>query len=361
VRRPIILILALVFALALLARAVTYTVRFTEAGVLTTFGKAVETDPQKMREPGLKLKWPDPIQSVTKYDTRTRFLQTKAEQQQTADSRQVTVEAFCTWRVSNPLQFFKSFSNAGDRAQDHYEKARANLSANLRSALGEISRYSMADLFTSDPKASRLDELEKRILQSLRAGSQDGSMTDYGVEVTTVGINRILLPEETTKQVFESMKADRKKIIDAIESKGDSELQSITTAATSNARRIEEFAKAYAAEIREAGNREAEQYVKQMNESPDLAVFLKKIEFLREVVARRITLVLNPSVPGMDMSTPTTSRHADGAVEISGLGNLKKADPDDAAAALKKGSTETIGKGSTDAAGTKPTLLGGRP
>src|SRR6185295_11334456 len=115
-----------------------------------------------------------PIQSVTKYDTRTRFLQTKAEQQQTADSRQVTVEAFCTWRVSDPLQFFKSFSNAGDRAQDHYDKARSTLSANLRSALGEISRYSMGDLFTPDTKASKLAELEQRILATLRAGPQDG-------------------------------------------------------------------------------------------------------------------------------------------------------------------------------------------
>jgi len=107
VRRPIILILAFIFAVALLARAVTYTVRFTEAGVLTTFGKAAEQDLTKVREPGLKFKWPDPIQSVTKYDTRSRFLQTKAEQQQTADSRQITVEAFCTWKVKDPLKFFQ--------------------------------------------------------------------------------------------------------------------------------------------------------------------------------------------------------------------------------------------------------------
>src|SRR5690242_2525942 len=98
-----------------------YTVRFTETAVLTTFGKA--DDQAIKKNPGLYFKWPDPIQSVTKYDTRARFLQTQSETQQTADSRQLVVEAFCTWKVDNPLQFFKKFSNKGARPEDHYDGA----------------------------------------------------------------------------------------------------------------------------------------------------------------------------------------------------------------------------------------------
>src|SRR5262245_35688907 len=99
----------------------TYTVRFTETAVLTTFGKASEAD--VIKEPGLGLKATDPIQSVTKYDKRVRLLTVKLETQQTADSKQVIVEGFCTWRVDDPLKFFQSFSNAGDRADEHYRKA----------------------------------------------------------------------------------------------------------------------------------------------------------------------------------------------------------------------------------------------
>ena len=313
-RRPIILVIALVFALALLARAVTYTVRFSEAGVLTTFGKAAHQDTASAAEPGLKFKWPDPIQSVTKYDTRTRFLQTKAEQQQTLDNKQITVEAFCTWRVADPLVFFQKFSNAGDRAEEHYAKAETSLRNNLRSAMGEVSRYGMADLFTTTPGASKLSELEGRVLRSLKGLSQDqaisaaapgsGSMSQYGIEITSVGINRIELPEGNTQSVFETMKRDRANLVDALESRGDSEAEQIKSKATSNARRIEAFANAYAAEIRKQGDLEAQQYVSQMQENPELAVFLKSIEFLRDLAGSRITLVLTPQTPGMGVMAP---------------------------------------------------------
>jgi modulator of FtsH protease HflC len=305
VRRPFILLLALVFAVALLARAVTYTVRFTEAGVLTTFGKASEQDVAKMSEAGLKFKWPDPIQSVTKYDRRSRFLQTRAEQQQTADSSQITVEAFCTWRVADPLRFFQRFSNAGDRAEDHYRRAETVISANLRSALGEVSKYRMGELFTTDPRTSKLMQLEGNVLKALAGGEPNAStLADYGVEVTSVGVNRIQLPEENTKQVFESMKQERKRLIDALDSRGASEAQSITSAAENNATKILKFAEAYAAEIRQAGDREAQQYVAQMNENPELAVFLKQIDFMKELLASRITMVLNAQVAGFGFAQP---------------------------------------------------------
>lgn len=309
-RRPIILVIALVFAVALLARAVTYTVRFTEAGVLTTFGKAVETDPEAARKPGLKFKWPDPIQSVTKYDVRERFLQTKAEQIQTSDSRQITVEAFCTWRVADPLKFFQRFSNAGSRADDHFRKAEEILRANLRSALGEVSKYPMGGLFTSTPGASQLGKLEEAVLAALRTASQQGAnVSDYGVEVTSVGINRIELPEETTKAVFDSMKRERDRLIKRLESEGESVYTSITTSATANSTKILSFANAYAKEIESEGVKEAQQYTAQMNQNPELAVFLKNIEFMKEVVATRITMVFSPSNAGMGIvSPPTTSR-----------------------------------------------------
>ena len=51
-----------------------------------------------------------------KYDNRLRFLQARSQTQQTADNRQVIVEAYCTWRVDNPLKFFQSYGNAGARS-----------------------------------------------------------------------------------------------------------------------------------------------------------------------------------------------------------------------------------------------------
>jgi len=320
--RFIILVVGIVFALAMLSRAMTYTVRFTEAAVLTTFGKAGEG--AEKTEPGLKFKWPDPIQSVTKYDTRARFLQTQSQTQQTADSKQLVVESFATWRVKNPLAFFQRFSNAGDRAADHYRKAEGVLRDNLVSAMGEISRYDLKQLFTTDAKASRLAELEARILASLKTASQtEGSTDDYGIEVVSVGINRIVLPEETTKAVFESMKSERRRLITDLESRGISASTAIISAAQQNASRIEQFTRGLAAEIRKKGDEEARPYIEAMQKAPELAVFLKNIEFIRESMAKRITLIFSTSMPGMELMSPNAmnSPKQNGVPGVSGLMN----------------------------------------
>ena len=73
---------------------VTFSVRFTEAAVVTTFGKASETSVvnQDGDEAGLYFKWPYPVQSVTKYDRRVRILESRSETQLTADDRPIIVD-----------------------------------------------------------------------------------------------------------------------------------------------------------------------------------------------------------------------------------------------------------------------------
>ncbi len=319
-RAVIIIVVAAVVALALLSRAMTYTVRFTENAVLTTFGKAGEDAIKK--DAGLYFKWPDPIQSVTKYDTRARFLQAMSETQQTADNRQLIVESFATWRVEDPYKFFQRFSNAGDRPSDHYAKAEETLRVSLRSAIGEISKYRMDELFTTAAKASKLPELEGKVLAVLQSASQSaggaGGIADYGIKVLSVGINRIELPADTTSAMFASMKADRDRLVKELESKGSSEAQTITSTADSNARKILQFAEAYAADIRQQGDREAQQFVAQMNEAPELAVFLKEIDFIKQSLSKRMTWIVDTTMPGFELLAPSALRKAK-AGEVPGI------------------------------------------
>ena len=306
-RAAIIIVVAAVVALALLSRAMTYTVRFTENAVLTTFGKAGENAIKK--DAGLYFKWPDPIQSVTKYDTRARFLKALSQTQQTADNRQLIVESFCTWRVEDPYKFFQRFSNAGDRPSDHYAKAEETLRVSLRSAIGEISKYRMDELFTTASKVSKLSELEGKVLGVLQSATQGGGSTaDYGIKVLSVGINRIELPADTTSAVFASMKADRDRLVKELESKGSSEAQTITSTADSNAKKILQFAEAYAADIRQQGDREAQASIAQMSEAPELAVFLKEIDFLKQSLSKRMTWIVDTTMPGFELMAPNALR-----------------------------------------------------
>lgn len=302
-KRTLLIIIGGVLVGALLARTITYTVRFTEAAVLTTFGKAGEGSIKT--EPGLKLKWPDPIQSVTTYDTRVRFLQARMEAQQTADSKQIVVEAFCTWRVSDPLQFFKRFSNAGDKASSHYEKAAEVLKGNLRSAMSETARFRLDELFAPQSGKGKLADLEARILADLAATDQSGQkLSDYGLEVVDVGISRIVLPEETSRAVFEHMKADRATLVKSMESSGAAQAQAIRVRAETSAKKIVDFANSRAAEIKAEGDKEATRFVKQMEANPELAVFLKNIEFIRDLTAKQITLLFSTDSPGFGLFSP---------------------------------------------------------
>ena len=317
-RRTIIFAVTIVFALALLARAVTYTVRFTEKAVLTTFGSAGES--AKNIQPGLHFKWPDPIQSVTKYDTRKRFVQTRSETQQTADSRQLIVEGYCTWKVSDPLEFFKRFSNAGTSARDHFDKAETVIRDNLRSALGATSNYGMDELFTAGSRTSKLPELEGRVLTALKGGSLDA----YGIEIEEVGINRLRLPEEVTKAVMESMRSDRNRLVQTLKSRGDSQAQTITTAAEANASRIEKFAEAYAEEIRRQGEVEATRYVAQMNEAPELAIFLKQVDLMKTALAKRVTFIFTTDEAGFEGMNPRamSSERTNGVPAVKNLSQV---------------------------------------
>lgn len=302
-RRFVTIVLALIFLFALLSFTVTYSVRFTEAAVVTTFGKAGEGGVQT--EPGLRFKWPYPIQSVTRYDTRVRLLTTRAEAQQTRDDRQIIVEAFLTWRVEDPLKFFERFSNAGPRSEDHYAAAERVLRSLLAGALAETGRYTLGDLFTATAGGSKLPELEQGMLAALSQLDERGkSLADYGIRSTGIGVHRVRLAEQTTAAVNDAIAANRDRKAKEIESAGQAEADAIRARAESDASRIREFARAYADRIRAEGDAAGRQYLEQMSENPELAIYIKNLDFIRQAFSKRTTVVLSTDMPGLNLLEP---------------------------------------------------------
>lgn len=293
--------LVVLFVGAIVMYMITYTVRFTETAVVTTFGSAGERSIKT--EPGLYWKLPYPIQTVTKYDKRVRLIQARSETQQTADNLQIVVEGFMIYRVSDPLQFYRSFSNAGDRAIDHVRKAENDVLRDLlRSALGETSRYSVENLFSADRGASRLPELEGQIEEILRTGGEGGqALASYGIAVDSVGVDRIVLPQETNRAVIERMGAVRDRLAIEYESEGDAAAQSIRAEAEAIAEKIRTFTDRRAAEIVGQGELEAAPYLAKQNSNPQLAVYLAQLDTMRNAMAKKFTLILSEEDFGLDV------------------------------------------------------------
>jgi len=294
----------------------SFTVRFTETAVKTRFGSANENS--IITEPGFKWKLPYPFESVTKYDTRIRIVETRSETVQTADDFQIIVESYLSYKVADPLKFFRSFSNAGERAIDHFNKAENDVLRDLlRSALGETSTYKMSDLFASQSGASVIPQLEQQLFDLLVSGGNGGQpLSDYGILITSVGIDRIVLPEETTSAVINRMGANRDRLAERYESEGRSQARAIRAEATSNADRIRAFAQRRADEILAKGEAEAAPYLAQQNINPDLAVFIQNIKLMREAMSKKFTLIFSTSDYGMQLFDPDILKQSKGELPI---------------------------------------------
>ncbi|MCA9310708.1 MAG: hypothetical protein KDA21_05835 [Phycisphaerales bacterium] len=290
-------IISLLFVGAFLVYMFTYTVRFTEVAVVTTLGEASDNI---ITEPGLKFKWPSPIQNTTVYDKRVRVMRTRSETMSTADSRQLVVETFMTWRVSDPLAFYQRFrSSGGTDAAAHYENAEEALIAQLRGEMSSVvGRYRMNELFSARVGASRLPDMERDLTGAMQAlhGSADASESAYGVEIVSVGVLKIVLPEDVTAQVQDVMKSSRSRIAAEEISAGNAEAIAIKKRAENDRDRIKAVVEVYAAEMRSAGDLEAAKYFAELNSNPELAVFLKTTEFMRQGLGRNLTIILPGSV-----------------------------------------------------------------
>lgn len=310
------IIIAALVVLAIVAFMTTYTVRFTETAVVTTFGKADESSVK--REAGLGFKWPYPVQSVITYDTRARFTETRSETIATADNRQVILQTYLVWKVSEPLSFFRSYGNAGAREIDHVRQAEETLRAKLRSALAETSKYKLTELLNSGGGGSKLGELEGRLLGALKSVAGAGALTSSGIEAVAVGIESMELPMSATESVYKSMQATQQKIAGAESQRGETEAASIRAKAEGDSKTIMTFAERLAEGIRGQGQKEAAGYLALQKEDPRLAVFLQNLRFLRETTSKRTTLVLPLSMAGFQL-LDTRVQESLGRGEIPGM------------------------------------------
>lgn len=293
---------AILFVVVLLVYAMTFTVRFTEAAVVTRFGEVSE----EITQPGLGFKWFYPVEGVTKYETTNRLSQARIETYQTRDDRQLIVGAFAIWRVKPESvgTFYRRFSNSGPRAADHYRAAETLVEDTLRSSMSAISAYTMSDLFTPNEAASKLEELEARVLEQMRSTLEGQGERAFGIEVVSAGIARTSLPQTTSEAALERMRQDRARIVTGLQQRGESEAQQIRSTASANAAKIRAFAEARARQIRSRGDQEAARYLAQMTEVPGLAIYLKNLELLEEAMFSRATLLFSTDTPGLNLLDP---------------------------------------------------------
>ncbi len=293
------MLIGLLVVLVLLSYMFLFQVRYDQVAVQTTFGSATE-DSIKMSQKWPHLRWPWPIQGVTRYPNRLQILQDQLEEQQTLDGFAVIIKTYLIWRIEDPLAFFSNIETL--------EKAQDQLRSRLRDARAIISQYRFDHLVNTDPKQVKLAEVEKRVLGQLK-GQLSG--LGYGIRVEQFGIRRILLPEGVTVEVFRQMRTTRERMAQNTRSLGEAHAKSIKSEASTIREQIIQFAQGYAAQIKARGDSEAARFMAQLDQNAELAIFLQKLEMLKTTLSQQTQFIL----PAEEFLSPP---------DINGLGAVKE-------------------------------------
>lgn len=297
-RRLSTAILAFGIALVFVAYMVTYTVAYNQIAVITTFGSAEEPEQAELDEgndsgsviqkPGLKFKWPWPIQRVRTYPTQYQILQDTPEQLQLSDGNTIIINLAVTWRINDPLDFAQAHEDM-DSAQ---EKLLAQMS-DLRSVIS--SNYRFDQLVNEDASKVELDELEQKIADEFSDRLINDNL-DWGIEIAQVTVGKMLYAAQTASSVNALMTETQKGKADYIREQGQAQAAAIVSEAESIRENLKGFADTVASEIEILGRIEANATLSKYSEkgaSEDLAIFLRQLEAIEKILANRTTFVLN--------------------------------------------------------------------
>ena len=277
--------------LILLAFAFTHQVAFNEVAVRVRFGKADASS--VIDQPGLKFRWPWPVDLIQTYDKRLRTLDTPETEIKTVDGKMVIVGAYVVWRLTDPLKFYL---RVPERSVAGAEKLMRPLLSQAQAAV--IGQTTLSDFVSLDTEQK--DATYERLLTQMLEGVKP-QVEGYGIEVRRIGLRRISLPKEATQQVFASMQQERNRLAARYRQEGKSKAEGIKARAEANAQQILAFANRRAKEIESAGIAASTQILKKIQqEDANLFILLRELDALRAALSQKTTIFLDEKSPLFD-------------------------------------------------------------
>lgn len=272
-----IVIAALVGVLLVVGMLVLFQVDNTQYAIVTQFGNPVRT----ITEPGLYAKLPDPLQNIIRIDRRVQVYNVPEKEFLTKDKKNILVEAYATWRVDDPVQFFKSVRDA--------EGASARLSDILSSELGvALSQYELANLVSTNVEQIQLTQMLDQLSKQT-----DERTRPYGFQVSDVRLKQLNFPESNRQSVFQRMRAERQQIARQLRSEGTEAATKIRAEADAEKTTLLSKAQEEANRVKGEGEAEAIKiYARAFGRDPDFYQFLRTLESYDKIINKGTTLIL---------------------------------------------------------------------
>lgn len=269
-------LVGLIILLAI-ASSCVFVVRERDAALVFTLGEVRRT----LVEPGLYFKFPPPFETIVRLDKRLQTIETQNQERiQTAEKKNLLIDSFVKWRISDPRVFYVTFG-ANDRAAVERLQAQIrdalNASVNVRTVKGVVS--------------NERDTIMREILETVAARAKP-----LGVEVVDVRLRRIDFAPEISESVYRRMEAERKQEANRLRASGFADSERIR--AQADREREELLAQAYAEaeQIRGDGDGQAAAiYADAYGKNPDFYAFYRSLEGYRSAFSGSgDTIVLSP-------------------------------------------------------------------
>ena len=253
-----------------------YTVSETQVAIKLRLGEIVAVEDA----PGLKFKMPF-VNNVVKFDNRIQTLDTPPERFLTGEKKNVIVDSFVKWRISDAEQFYKATGGIVTRANNRLAQIIKN---GLKS---EFSKRTISDVVSGERA-----EIMSNIVEMARA-----DFSEFGIDIIDVRIKRIDLSQEVSNSVYRRMRAERQRVAKEFRSKGAQEAEIIRAAA--DRERTVILANAYrdSEKIRGEGDAtSANNYAQAYNQNTDFYSFYRSLEsYKKSFSSQSDIMVLNPN------------------------------------------------------------------
>ncbi len=248
---------ALLAALVLLIYASTFVVNEWQTAIKLQLGSIVGSD----YTPGLHLKVPV-LQDVKIFDRRIQTLDAPPQRFLTVEKKDVIVDSYVKWRISDPAQYFRS---TGGNVSRTSRLLAERIGSSLRDEFGKRTIQEVV----SEDRTELMEELRKR---------SDLQANELGVEIVDVRVKKIDLPPEVSESVYMRMRAERERVASDLRAKGKEAAERIR--ADADRQRTVMLADAYkeAEQARGEGDAKASEiYAKAYTEDADFYAFYRSL------------------------------------------------------------------------------------
>jgi len=269
-KKKITLFATLIVAVVVIILCATsfYTVKENEYAFILRFQKIEKI----ISEPGLHIKIPF-MDSVKTLPKNVQLYDLVPSDVLTSDSKAMSVDSYITWRISDPLAFYKSLGTIPE-AKSRLDAATYNA---LKNIIGTIKQEAIIAPPASDDGGR--DDLNLMVTTKVKE-----STIEYGIEVKDVKIKRFDLPSENEQAVYRRMISDRNQIAERYVAQGKSDAEILRNQVDKTVNILVSDAEARAAQIVAEGESEYMNILAQAynsNERQELYVFMRSLDALK--------------------------------------------------------------------------------